>query len=302
MSKKLFIAIGVLLVLALTLSGVVWQQWTGTKNELNASKALLDTTKTQLHAANLEVQNTKVQLDTVKTQFDVAKSQWETQQRVIAEQYSNLRSQVNRRLGDGKDKQTFITPSDPLVSATVEAAVGSYKQDVNQYWADCQRLYRWVVDNIKYNEDSYTPVLPEQMSGTLTWQEDYWRTPAETLNDKAGDCEDMGCLLASMLLNYNQGKFGIWVLLWQSDNSGHIAVAFPVVGGKLAILDPAGNYYTGYYSGSALSAEDIATATNNWLSYWGKQFPNPRVSVVFSEKLYCEFSSTQEFIDWARTR
>jgi hypothetical protein len=319
LGKKLLVAIGALLVLSLTVSGFLWYQWAGIKHELNTTRTLLDTTKTQLDAVSLEVQNTKVQLDatrtqldasktelaTVRAQFDVAKGQWEAEQREISDQYSNLRGQVNRRLGQGQDCQGFVTPDEPAVSAIVQAVAGSYKQDVNQRWADYERLYRWVVANIKYNKDSYIPVLPERISGVLTWGEDCWRMPAETLNDKAGDCEDMACLLASMLLNYGQGQSDVFLLeIWSTEPKvlGHIAVAFPVTGGKLTILDPAGNYFTGCYSGRGLNAEDFALETNNWLSHWEGKIPNAQVSAVFSDKFYRAFSSTQEFIDWVRSR
>ena len=83
----------------------------------------------------------------------------------------------------------------------------------------------------------------------------------------------------------------------------HLAVAVPVTGGKLTILDPAARYYTrrSRYSGR-LWAHDAAIVVDTWLSHWATDMPDAQIYVVFSDKLYREFSSTQEFIDWVRER
>ena len=77
-----------------------------------------------------------------------------------------------------------------------------------------------------------------------------------------------------------------------------MAVAFPVQGGKLTILDPAGNYYTGQYG--SLGSSSISTAVNNWLSHWQSEMPDAEIVGVFSEDIFEEFSSTAEFITWAQ--
>ncbi len=215
--------------------------------------------------------------------------------------YSELREQINIRLGKEQDTQSFITPDDSEVSAKVQEITGDYSEDVNELWRDYERLYRWVVKNIGYNEDSYTPFLPDVMNGNLRWAHEFWRMPAETLDDKVGDCEDMAVLLASMLSNYNQGDYAVWALGIKNKDTAHLAVAFPVEGNKLTILDPAGNYYTGYYSGG-LRADDTAVAVSAWLSHWAKEMPSAQIDEVFSNEFYREFSSTDEFINWVRTR
>jgi hypothetical protein len=77
-----------------------------------------------------------------------------------------------------------------------------------------------------------------------------------------------------------------------------VAVAFPVQGGKLAILDPAGNYYTGQYG--SLQSESISVAVNKWLSHWQSKMPSAEIVEAFSENVHEEFSSTAEFITWAQ--
>ena len=73
-------------------------------------------------------------------------------------------------------------------------------------------LYHWVVNNVEYSHDSYFPVIPEVMGSPLIWWEECWRMPAETLEDEAGDCEDMAVLLASLMLSYNNGSYAVWAI------------------------------------------------------------------------------------------
>jgi hypothetical protein len=182
----------------------------------------------------------------------------------------------------------------------VQEITGGYSEEVSEYWRDFERLYRWVVNNISYSYDSYMPFLPENLSGELTWWESCWRMPEETLEDETGDCEDMAVLLASMLRSYKEPNYRVWVLIIRSsvpEVPGHVAVAFPVAGGKLTILDPAGNYYTGYPYGT-LRSESTSLAVNQWLSNWENDIPGAEIVEAFSETDHQQFSSTAEFISW----
>ena len=277
-------------------------QLTDTKTLLDTTEAQLTDTKTLLDTTQTQLIDTKTQLDATKTQLDMTATQLETAKNKNSQmlsQYVGLKQEIDSRLGrTQEDKQSFITPNNSLVSAKVLEITGGYSGDVSDYWRDCERLYRWVVSNISYSYDSYMPILPESISGGLIWQQDYWRIPEETLGDETGDCEDMAVLLASMLRSYNEGEYRIWVLLIRSEESGHAAVAFPVQGGRLTILDPAGNYYTGQYG--SLDGSSISTAVNNWLSHWQREMPGAEITGVFSEDVHEEFSSTAEFITWAQ--
>jgi len=338
--KRLFIVVIILLVSSSAFGGYFWYQLNVTKNQLadtkvrlantlveldaakvqlnntlveldttkaqlTNTKTLLDTTQTQLVDTEAKLGTTKAQLDVTNTQLDMTTTQLETARNEnsrMLNQYASLKRQVNVRSGDTpEDKQSFITPTDSLVSAKVLEVTGGYSGDVSEIWRDYKRLYSWVVSNISYSSDSYMPILPESISGGLIWQQDYWRMPEETLGDETGDCEDMAVLLASMLRSYNEGKYQIWILVIRSnvpEVKGHVAVAFPVQGGKLAILDPAGNYYTGQYG--SLGSSNVSTAVNNWLSHWQSNMPGAEIVGVFSEDVYEEFSSTAEFITWAQ--
>ncbi len=306
--KKLFIAVTILLVVSFVIGGGLWYQLDSTKTELVMTKAELDTTKTQLDTTKTQLDTTKTQLDTTKAELDTTKTRLETvenEQTQMLNHYSDLREQINIRLGKEQDRQSFVTPDDVEVSANVQEITDGYSEDVNELWRDYDRLYRWVVKNIDYSGDSYTPLLPDVMNGNLRWKQEFWRMPAETLKDKTGDCEDMAVLLASLLLSYNEGEFAVWVLGIQTrepEYKGHLAVAFPVKGNKLTILDPAGNYYTGYHSWRSLRSDDVAVATNEWLSHWAQDMPGAQIVTAFSGKFYREFSGTEEFIDWVLER
>ncbi len=213
--------------------------------------------------------------------------------------YAKLRSAINSKSPYGSERQIYVTPNDIAVANQVQVITGGFSEDVNEQWKDYKLMYDWIVSNISYSRDSPIPILPYSPSqGTLIWKDEYWRMPNETLEGKTGDCEDMAVLLASMLISYDSGKYPHWVIGWTSENSGHMAVAFPVTGGNLAILDPAGKYYTGKpYS---LTQKDISTAVNDWLAQWPEE-SGIHVSCVFSDSFYKAFSTTSEFVQWAIT-
>lgn len=278
-----------------------------TKTELGDTKAHLSTTKTQLTAKETQLDLANSQLVTTKTELTNVRAQLQTannEKSQLLSSYASLKNNINVRFGwTQQDRQSFITPSDTTVSAKVREITTAYSGDASKLWRDYEIIYRWVVKNIEYSYDSYLPLLPSTLSGTFTWRKGFWRMPAETLTDKTGDCEDMALLLNSMLRNYNTIN-AKWVIIISSSISGipsHAAVAFPVQGGQLTILDPAGNYYTGVQYGS-LRSESATLAINNWLSYWGTEIPGAFVGRVFSENLDREFSTTAEFLTWLSQR
>ena len=273
------------------------------KAQLKAAIGELTNTKNELDYTKSQLDNSKVELDFINDTLIIKTAQLEkaaNEKSEMLSQYSNLREQINVRLGSSsKDMQSFITPGNPSVSAKVKEITGGYSEDVDEYWMDCQRLYRWTVNNISYSCDSYIPCFPGVISGEFIWRQEYWRMPEETLNDKTGDCEDMAVLLASMIRSYNQKEYAVWLLEIASntEEKAHLAVAFPVKGGNLTILDPAGKYYTGAEYGSIMS-KSTSVAVSKWLSSWEKSMPGVAITTVFSESIYEEFSSTDEFLKW----
>jgi predicted transglutaminase-like cysteine proteinase len=55
----------------------------------------------------------------------------------------------------------------------------------------------WVRRNVSYQRDS----------------EDYWQSPAETLNRKAGDCEDFAILARALLIGAGFDSSDMWLLI-----------------------------------------------------------------------------------------
>ena len=335
--KTSIVLITILLILSLIFCGILWAnlgitrdelsitsiqltdvqaQLDVKKNELNNTKMrlstielLLDDAQVKLADTETQLQTNKLQLITTQSQLQENKAQLSAVQTQLSEvknentqmlnQYSDLRKQINLRLGQGQDSQEFITPDNDKVTAKADEIAGVYSEDNNELWRDYERLYRWVINNIKYSYDSYLPVIPAIISNNLTWVKEFWRMPVETLEDEVGDCEDMAVLLASLMLSYNNQDFSVWAIELKNEDSAHLAVAFPVSGNNLVILDPAGNYYTGHWN-LYLQSFDINRAVNDWLSHWAQKIPSAHISGVFSNKLYREFASTDEFINWAK--
>jgi len=280
--KKLLISVTVLLVASIVLSGSLWYQ--------------LDLTNRQLN-------DTRTQLNDIKTQLDSLKPEMElmAEQEQMLSDYAGLREQINLRLGIMEDCQHFITPDDPEVSAKVQEITGGYSEDNDEFWKDYGRLFRWILENVDYSSDSSTPILPEPINGDLEWRGDFWRMPVETIGDGVGDCEDMSTLLTSMLLNYNQRKFTVWIIGIQTFGSvpkRHLAVAIPIENHQLTIFDLSGRYYTPFPDLGGIGTQEVTSAIDDWTTHLKDEMPGAQVYVIFSEDMYQEFSNTKEFIDW----
>jgi len=160
-------------------------------------------------------------------------------------------------------------------------------------------MFRWITQNITYAPDTYTPLIPESSSESIMWSPEFWRTPEETLKDRAGDCEDLSVLLASMILNYNKAQYSVWIIIMGNKTEGHIAVCLPVSGEMLTIMDPTTFYITGPNT-IVLSSRDVTTAVNDWLKHWEKKIPDAQIKSVFNNKFRQDFTNTKEFINWAK--
>jgi hypothetical protein len=268
-----------------------------TKTDLTKTQADLRTASEELSATESELSTTKFSLIDVTTERDTALAK----NVAFTADYSSLRDQINTKAGQGKHAQLYFSPNDPDVAAKTLAVAGVFSQNNNEFWADYQRLYQWVVDNIEYNYDTNIPFMPTGVNGNIKWFADYWKMPSETLADTRGDCEDMAFLLASMLLSYDAERYNVWTIEIQNSENGHMAVAQPVSGGNLVILDPAGKYYSGMNT-RYIQSNNIAAAINTWLAHWANEMPGAMVTAVYSNTFYKEFAGTQEFIQWATAR
>jgi DNA-directed RNA polymerase subunit RPC12/RpoP len=123
------------------------------------------------------------------------------------------------------------------------------------YWRSIWELYIFVTNNTRYAYDDPIPWPPgpyefaNNMYQNITIK-NIILSPSETLELKQGDCEDQAILLYALIRSYQRYIYGEEYILWLIDmdfynGERHIAVAYPVRGGQLTILDPAGHYYTG---------------------------------------------------------
>jgi transglutaminase-like putative cysteine protease len=199
----------------------------------------------------------------------------------------------------------FVTANDPSVQQITVLITGGWSNtsDWNEYWTDVKAMYDWVVANVEYRSDGLFPVLPPSLSGNVSYSTEMWQFPNETLSLRKGDCEDMAVLLCSMIRYYSNEAYLAEVVLIKSSSSGHSAVQLPVSGGYLAILDPAGQYYTHDGLGD-ITSKDVSAEVDNWLSYWKSQGIGNDVYVnrVFSSYLDNTFATTGDYTSWMYTR
>lgn len=210
-------------------------------------------------------------------------------------QYKQLRETINSRLALDGNLSRFVTPRDPAVKEMMLEITGGREdpESTDEFWEDTRALYDWVTERISYGADSPYPYLYSDPSYPARWFEHSVRYPNETLIDGTGDCEDQAILLLSMMMAHNE-QYAMWCISLKWEGDGHLAVAFPVAGGRMAILDPSGGYISG--TAMAFSSEPVGKAVGDWINILDD--PDVHVSSVFNDELYVEFESTKEFIEW----
>lgn len=281
-------------------------------DELNSSQDALDILESKYLSFQKRYDELNSRYDSLisqhfslQTDYSSLQSQLATLQNsydAVASEYEQIRYQINHR-AQHYDVDNFITPDDALVQQIINQITGGWSDpsDWDEYWKDIKALYDWVVHNIAYDYDGLFPVLPSTLSGDVDYITEMWQFPNETLSLERGDCEDMAILLCSLVRGYSQEYWAECILI-ASSSAGHAAVQIPVSGDKLAILDPAGNYYTSNFLGTLVS-KDISTEIDNWLNYWKPQMGSDvRVYRVFSDYMDQTFSSTSEYTSWMYDR
>jgi len=262
--------------------------------------------KSAYDALNLQYSSLQTSYNSLSMQYDALQASYASLQssyNLLISQYDQLRYQINLR-SQYYDVTKFVTPNDPSVQQIVTQVTGGWSNpsDWNEFWTDVKAMYDWVVNNIKYRSDGLFPVLPSSLSGSVYYTTEMWQFPNETLSLRKGDCEDMAILLCSMILYYNGGRYWTECIWITGSKSAHVGVQIPVSGGKLVILDPAGNYSTHDIWGNIIS-KDVSTEINNWLNYWKSDVGSDvRVYRVFADYIDKTFSSTSEYTSWMYSR
>jgi len=264
---------------------------------LNHTYSVLSQNYTSLEG---QYSTTNAQLTSLRDAYNTLQTQYNDLQTQHNAWYDTLRTRINLRQGLDQDKMKFITPDDPLVRSLVVNITGGWSETANwnEYWGDSWLMYTHVTYNIHENHDSLLPLMPT-MYGALEWRQEFWNFPNETIEFGYGDSEDKAVLLASMILNYGSKNYTEWIIEWTSDSGPHYAVAFPVTGGQLTIMDPTVDFHT-VGSNGRLGAKDINEAVTEFVSFLGgKGEKNVKIDLVFSTKVYKTFVNTDGFIQWA---
>lgn len=239
------------------------------------------------------------QFNTLQSQYDSLEEEYDN----YAAAYEGLRDQINERRFHS-EVEAFITPYDPNVTALVLSITGggSNTSDFDEFWDEVKAMYLWVTTNIDYRSDGLYPLLPYDPSWTVTYFTEMWQFPNETLDLGKGDCEDQAILLCSMVRNYCNSMYWVECICIHGSTVGHAGVQLPVVGDKLVILDPAGNYYSHDILGD-VAFRDLTTEINNWLDYWKPEMgTDVHVDEIFSDYTSQTFTSTSEYITWMQNR
>lgn len=118
-----------------------------------------------------------------------------------------------------------------------------------QYVAEVAALYRWVRDNIRYRKD---PVRVEWV-----------QSPARTVREQAGDCDDISTLLASLIESLgHETRFG--TVGRTRDTQEHVAVEALILGNWISV-DP------------VLEPPALSTAPRADLGRFGQRAPGARI-------------------------
>ena len=147
----------------------------------------------------------------------------------------------------------------------------------SDWWLSIYELYQYENKTVKYAYDEPVPEPPwiqDLMNGTYkneTFDNSYM-SPNETLSYKQGDCDDQAILLYGLINTYEKyilrsDQVEWLVYIGFNDGSGHMTVFIPIQGGKLTIMDPAGQYLTLNQNGQ-LTANNALQELQKYSDYW----------------------------------
>jgi hypothetical protein len=216
--------------------------------------------------------------------------------------YRELADAVNQRW-DPRDVESFVTPEDPAVRATVLAVTYGRTNPTRQdeLLTGVKMLYDWVSSNIRVRADGLYPVLPPDPSGKLSFTDDCWQFPNETLMLRRGDCEDVAVLLTSMI-KYYAPALQVECVAVKAERGGHMAVQIKASDHTMAILDP-GIYYCTHDDVGNVAFKEIYSEVHGWLDLLKLSLgEDVQVFLVFSDNMHIEFNSTKQYVGWMYSR
>jgi hypothetical protein len=220
--------------------------------------------------------------------------------------YQKLKSMTDLRILQG-DLRVLIVPDDPIVTNLVRNITGRINAtDPSHYWKDIKAMYDWVNKNIKYKDDGFSPILPndpsEAVASGIQETTNAAQFPNETLTIKTGDCEDYAALLVSMIRAYWGSRYLAECIWITGANAGHVAVVIPFMNEQIIILDPIRDYYSHDTLGD-IALNTISSEIYNWMQIWRPSLGNDvHVYRVFSDYMDKYFNGTEQYINWMYDR
>jgi hypothetical protein len=209
--------------------------------------------------------------------------------------FNKLKGEINSRVALDGNYSEFVMPQDPDISDRTLEITGGFtdRESTAELLDDYREIYDWVERHIEDVADSAYPYVYADPSISVRWIRHSVRYPNETLMDAMGDCEDQAILLLSMMTSHNE-LYDKWCITLNWEGGGHVAVAFPVGTGEMAILDPAKDYIS--IPKDTTSVDSAEEAIKAWIELFEQE--GIYVSGIFNEEEYREFWNTIDFLDW----
>jgi hypothetical protein len=193
----------------------------------------------------------------------------------------------------------FLTPRKPKYLKEMQGFVRP--DEVRGYFSKEMQKY-FKSNNTEDNLDIITKYAISYISDFILFhQEDYWQTPAETIEMGAGDCEDWAVTSMSLILAYNN-SVKCYDALWQT----HMSI-FCYVNGKFIIYDQ-----ERVKSGTALETNQkdrylaeqenkikIRHMMNSYFDSYGLEPDERKLYAIFNENELIIFNDNEEFVEWA---
>jgi len=254
------------------------------ESQITGLETQIETLEDQIQILENEKLSLQSQLHNLKDRYNQLQSAYRT----LEADYTDLSASYNDLVENYEKWRAYLETyiylidsfkrtlnDDEILSLT--SLVESLVSDPDDWWRSVKQLYDYVAYNIQYVSDEPFPVPPtasELESGGYTnaTVEELFMSPTETLELGQGDCDDQAVLLYALIKSYNKYVYGTDYELWIMDvwfkEAAHLAVAFPVSGGELTIIDPAGHYYTRWLL--SLSSNDPYEELEKYSNYWSE--------------------------------
>jgi hypothetical protein len=149
-------------------------------------------------------------------------------------------------------------------------------------WEADKLIYAYINDNIAYERDIDMPYITnltrsvsdgaEYVTGfSVNYTRDYMATPALTLYNGYGDCDDQSILGYAMIKYFERNvtgtQFDLYLALVTFENGAmHLCLIRPATDGYAFVFDPAGDYISPEYG--SVNASKALQSLTEYSDYW----------------------------------